>query len=236
MELKCQNLKCSIVHDGSFGSGKYCSRKCANSRNWTSGDKLKKSQAAKSSVVVHEANTNPDKIKKLTKYNPINIKDCPICHKEFNAYNYGYVPKIYCSDKCCRLDSKEAGGYKKFSDGGYRPGSGRGKSGWHKGIWCDSSYELCFLVYCIDHHILIERCKSRYAYVDDAGNQRNYYPDFRVGDDNAIVEIKGYKEQYFDRKIAACDEDIAVYFRDDLNEHFEYVEMMYGKNFTTLYE
>ena len=28
--MKCQ--KCNLDHDGSFGSGKYCSRKCANSR------------------------------------------------------------------------------------------------------------------------------------------------------------------------------------------------------------
>jgi hypothetical protein len=41
--------------------------------------------------------------------------------------------------------------------GGYVKGSGRGKKGWYKGFFCDSSYELAYLIYCLDHQINIKR-------------------------------------------------------------------------------
>ena len=40
-------IKCNREHPGSFGSGKFCSRKCANSRTFTEDSKLKKSIANK---------------------------------------------------------------------------------------------------------------------------------------------------------------------------------------------
>lgn len=36
-----QCKKCSKSHDGSFGSGQFCSRKCANSRSWSESHKEK---------------------------------------------------------------------------------------------------------------------------------------------------------------------------------------------------
>lgn len=44
--MKCKNIKCDKEHNGSLGSGKYCSRQCSNSRNWTDEDKVKKSFSA----------------------------------------------------------------------------------------------------------------------------------------------------------------------------------------------
>lgn len=43
-------IKCHTDHDGSFGSGKFCSRPCANSRTFTEDSKLKKSIANKGKV------------------------------------------------------------------------------------------------------------------------------------------------------------------------------------------
>jgi hypothetical protein len=43
-------IKCNVDHDGSFGSGKFCSRSCANSRKFTEDSKLKKSIANKGKV------------------------------------------------------------------------------------------------------------------------------------------------------------------------------------------
>jgi hypothetical protein len=56
--MKCVNTKCNKEHDSSYGSGKYCSRKCANSRKWLDADKLKKSVAAKESEKVTNAREN----------------------------------------------------------------------------------------------------------------------------------------------------------------------------------
>ena len=50
--MKCQSVKCEKEHDGKYGSGKYCSRQCANSRSWSEEDKLKKSNSAKNSKKV----------------------------------------------------------------------------------------------------------------------------------------------------------------------------------------
>lgn len=41
--------------------------------------------------------------------------------------------------------------------GGYNPGSGRGKKGWYKGFFCDSSWGLAYIIYCLDHNIDIKR-------------------------------------------------------------------------------
>tara|TARA_R110000868_G_scaffold53191_1_gene167214 strand:- start:188 stop:640 length:453 start_codon:yes stop_codon:yes gene_type:complete len=39
--------KCGIEHSGSYGTGRFCSKKCASSRVWTEADRLKKSEAMK---------------------------------------------------------------------------------------------------------------------------------------------------------------------------------------------
>lgn len=74
--------------------------------------------------------------------------------------------------------------------GGRRIGSGRGKKGWYKGIYCDSSWELAYLVYYLDHGKNIKRCKEHREYIFN--NEKHIYiPDFVT--DEGIIEIKGYK-------------------------------------------
>jgi len=58
---KCS--KCKIKHNK---KGKFCSRKCANSRIWSKKDKIKKSISAKNSNKVKLANLSPIKRKKLS--------------------------------------------------------------------------------------------------------------------------------------------------------------------------
>jgi len=45
--MKCKNIKCNKEHDGTFGSGKFCSRACANSRVKTDETKRKVSESVK---------------------------------------------------------------------------------------------------------------------------------------------------------------------------------------------
>lgn len=40
-------LKCKKEHDGSFASGKYCSKSCANSRVWSNNSKVNRSNIIK---------------------------------------------------------------------------------------------------------------------------------------------------------------------------------------------
>ena len=48
--------------------------------------------------------------------------------------------------------------------GGLRKGSGRGKKGHYKGLYCDSTYELIWTIYCLDHSINFKRCSKSYSY------------------------------------------------------------------------
>lgn len=43
--MKCQNTKCGQKHSGTFGSGKFCSRSCANSREKTETTKRKTAES-----------------------------------------------------------------------------------------------------------------------------------------------------------------------------------------------
>ena len=52
----------------------------------------------------------------------------------------------------------------KLRGGGYRRGSGRGKSGWYKNYWCDSTYELCWLIYQLDNGNIPKRMCKYYEY------------------------------------------------------------------------
>lgn len=62
------------------------------------------------------------------------------------------------------------------------------KHGWYKGIYCDSSWELAFLVYHLEHNLNIKRCTERRKYIFN--NEIHIYtPDFIT--DEGIIEIKG---------------------------------------------
>ena len=116
--------------------------------------------------------------------------------------------------------------------GGYVRGSGRGKKGWYKGFFCDSSYELAYVIFCLEHNIDIQRNTEKRQYSWN-NTIKNYIPDFIVN--NKLVEIKGYKTEQWSAKILA-NPDITVLYQSDLKEVFNYVINKYGKDFIKLYE
>lgn len=121
----------------------------------------------------------------------------------------------------------------KVNGGGYRKGSGRGKKGWYKGIFCDSSYELAFLIYCLEHNIPIKRCTNRYKYFYN--DKYHYYiPDFIINN-NEIVEIKGFMREVDYVKIKSVNEGVTLICGSD-NKYIDYVINKYGYSYTDLYE
>lgn len=202
---KC--IKCNKEHNGDFGSGKYCSRSCANSRTFSEESKKKKSLANK-------GNSSWNKGKKLR-------WETSIClHCGGDIHHSKSTPKKYHAE--CWL---------KVS-GGLRKGSGRGKSGWYKGHWCDSSYELAWVIYQLEHNQPFERNKVRYEY-NWNGKTKEYIPDFIQNEE--IIEIKGYLTEQTKAKLKVVP-NLKVLFRKDLEKEFKYVESKYGKDFTYLYE
>jgi len=85
----------------------------------------------------------------------------------------------------CKDPIKELERRKKISEtsklrgsiGGRRHGSGRGKQGWYKGYWCDSSWELAWVIYSLDHNIKFVRYNGYFEY-EFNGKIHKYYPDF----------------------------------------------------------
>lgn len=123
-----------------------------------------------------------------------------------------------------------------MSVGGCRKGSGRSKSGYYKGIYCGSTYELCWIVYNIDHQIEFERFPGK---LEKDGI--TYYPDFLLSDEKTIVETKGYeKQESVDKKTKVAESfgyNVKILRKEDLQYAFEYVFQKYGtKKYFELYD
>ena len=120
--------------------------------------------------------------------------------------------------------------------GGYREGSGRSKSGYYRGIYCGSTYELCWVIYSLDHGIEFTRFSGKL----DKDNV-TYYPDFLLSDGKTIVETKGYeKEEFVNKKTLVAESfgyTVVVLRKNDLKYAFDYVKEKYNTSvFYDLYD
>ena len=120
--------------------------------------------------------------------------------------------------------------------GGLRKGSGRGKKGWYKGIQCDSTYELVWVIYNIDHCIQFKRNTTIYYEYEYKGKLHKYYPDFLMPD-NSLVEIKGYHTEVVDIKLnSVSDRKINIYYYNDIKYMFDYIKDVYNKDEISIVE
>ena len=195
-----------------WGEKKFCSRKCSNSRSWSKEDRAKRSQAFWTSDKTRKADWE--------------TRTCP-CGTDF-------VVQKRKSKKLCSRECSNKYGNHKGGPGGYRPGSGRAKAGYYKGIYCGSTYELCWTIYNLDHGIGFERFEGVIESED-----LKYIPDFLIG--NRIIEIKGYEDK---AKVQAKKQlaeskgyEVDILYRKDLQYCFRYVKEHYGTDkFWELYD
>ena len=119
---------------------------------------------------------------------------------------------------------------KNCNFGGYVPNSiKKHHHGNYMGIHCDSSWELAFLVYNIEHNIPIKRCNVQRTYINHDGKIRKYFPDFIINE-NIIIEIKGYENE--DAKLKSQQNpDIIVLHKNEMIKYLEYVKNKYGNLF-----
>lgn len=145
-------------------------------------------------------------------YAPREMRVCADCGEPFRVLLS--KKQKYCSKEC---RSKHMGGY--------RIGQGSIVSGYYKGIYCGSSYELAWVIYRLDHSQSVKRFDG---YITDG--QLKYFPDFIDG--NKIIEIKGsYYDKNVENKTALAVSkgyDIDVLYKDNLKEMFEYVKTTYS--------
>lgn len=200
--------KCGNEHDR---TGLFCSRSCANSRERPQELRDRLSLANKG---------KPGHTKtKGREYVPRYVKSCLKCDGSFRTTN---KEKKYCSAECAKLNS-----------GGYREGSGRAKTGYYKGIYCGSTYELVWVVYQLDHNIPFERFDGCLEF-----DGRKYFPDFLQN--GKIVEIKGYEKQdSVDIKSEVARQngfEVIVIRKEELQKEFEWVSSNYTNDYKSLYD
>ena len=225
--------KCGKVMLEKYGSGLFCSRSCANSRERSDelkqrvSDTLKTFAKANGPDYYRRANGSYNAIaheRSLQKYLS-NPSYCKVCN---NVIPYKYRRRKTCSEDCYSEWIK--------TTGGLRRGSGTGKHGWYKGYYCDSSYELAYVIYNLDHNIQFERNKKYYTYLDINSKVHKYYPDFI--ENNILVEIKGYWTENVQRKIDAVDDlPIKLLMKKDIQYMIDYVKLTYNcTDITILYD
>jgi hypothetical protein len=117
--------------------------------------------------------------------------------------------------------------------GGYRKGSGRGKNGRYKGYWCDSSWELAYIIYNLDNNIKFERNKKKFPYKYN-NMQHWYYPDFKEND--YFVEVKGWITEQTKEKIKQFPYKLKVLYKNEMKDIIDYVVNKYGINYIRLYD
>ena len=76
----------------------------------------------------------------------------------------------------------------------------------------DSSYELVFYIYAIEHGLSIVREPFRLEYTTDDCMKRYYYPDFIC--DGVLIEIKGEHLLDENKKLKKCYKDQDQYILD----------------------
>jgi hypothetical protein len=204
--------KCQKLHDK---PGAHCSRSCANKRPQTAETRRKQSEWAKANL------------RGCATWGKIRDKRlCVRCGAHFEVQPHS--TKKFCSHYCSQK------GKNKENTGGYRPGSGRAKPGYYKGIYCGSTWELAWVIYQLDHNISFKRFEGALEY-----DGIKYVPDFLQN--GKIIEIKGYESpQSVDRKNKVAlmhGYEVIVKRRDDLREEFRWMKEHYlSENWHTLYD
>jgi len=165
---------------------------------------------------------------------PVTPNKCIECSKEFLPTSKNRKKKT-CSYNCL-IQHRLKNMPKPKNPGGYRLGSGRSKHGYYKGIYCGSTYELCWVIYSLDNGIKFRRFPSFLQ----RGNLK-YYPDFLLEDNKTIVETKGYESvESVDKKTKLAESfgyKVNVLRKKDLEPIFEYVTKKYNtKKYYTLYD
>lgn len=163
----------------------------------------------------------------LTKDTDARVAKISLSLKSLNRNGRGSTPEIEAERKAKLSEIAKSRNF-----GGYQPGSGHGRKGRYKGIWCDSTWELAYVIFNIDHAIPFERNFDAFEY-EYKGTIHKYIPDFKQGD--SYIEIKGYERPIDKIKYTAVS-NLQVLYEEDMTEYLEYVKNTYGGDFARMYD
>ena len=234
----------------SFGCGRKAIKKFKNGRYCCESNQSK-CPAIRKRIIENHADSKeiyrnlPQEIKErmkwckgLTKETDIRVKNIALKRKEYYK-NPNIHGSFYGRKHTEETKRKISIGTSKAYNYEANRKSGRGRGGYYKGFWCDSTYELAFIIYCLDHNIKIER-NTEYFLYEYKGKQRRYYPDFII--DGILYEIKGFSNGQLPFKIKSvleANKNYKILFPKDLKYVFDYIKKEYnkdvGKNISDLY-
>ena len=202
--MKCE--KCGKEHNGLYASGRFCSQYCSRSfSTFNTRKEINKKVSIKLS--------QPEKYVYCSSCGIRITRNHKMCIKCSNK-DYTHKLKISIANK--------------GKTGGYRPHSGRSISGYYKGIYCGSTYELVWVIYRIDHMLIVKRFNG---YIQN--DKIKYFPDF-VDEHGTIIEIKGRFTPEVDEKTQLAitlGYNIKVLYLKDLEKEFNWVKINYNYKF-----
>lgn len=220
---KCKSCNCAIDYDKKDNN--FCSRNCSTRFNNKNREYKYSENGIKALRDVGFKNkSNLDKRRVAKKF--LNI--CIICNKEFETISKSKNNKtcsVVCRGKRRALLNKKMI-IKTF-----------GKCGYHKEIYCASSWELAFLIYNLDLGKEIKRCELTFKY-EIEGEEHLYFPDFIM--DGIIYEVKGRELDDVALKTQAVIDagyKIELIRRKEINPIIKSIKEKYGiKDITQLYD
>ena len=228
-----------LTHEGL--DCQFCGRTCKNRNSLCNHERLCKENPDRQ---VLESNTTP-KIgfnnkgrkawnKGLTKETDSRILTCSLHMKELIQQN-GHIGPFGlkgCENVSCRKEVKEKLSLTMAQKYAYP--RGWAKRGWYKDIWCDSSWELAYVLYATDHNIKFIRNKEYFEYMwEDC--KHHYTPDFYLPETDTYVEIKGYYDAKAQAKKEQFTKNLVIYQYPEMKYILDYVINTYGQDFTSLY-
>lgn len=110
----------------------------------------------------------------------------------------------------------------------------RAIQGVYKGYWCDSTWELAYVVYNLDNRIKFARNSQGFPYTWYR-KVRHYYPDF-ILQDGTYVEIKGVMDGKDRRKMDWFPHPVRVLGPAEMKPYLDYAIVKYGTDFHKLFE
>jgi hypothetical protein len=188
----------------------FCSTACANSGRIVSADVKQKSLEKR-------------KEKRDIAFPP---KTCPVCSKIF-LYKKATACSIKCSAILKQDPIKKAEIGAKISKaikgktGGWRNFGGSGLKGYYEGFLYQSSWELAWIVFHLDHKIPFRRCTEFFEY-EYKGKKSKYYPDFYLENEQIYVEVKGYMCEKTEAKIKSVSSPIIVLMENEMKQFLSY--------------
>lgn len=220
---KC--VKCGTPLSYEQRRGKACSSKCAAQNSYSEERKQKQGKEIKRRIAEGTwKRPTPPQIPVGTFIKPRTARKCLHCEKEMSLSPSGLHRK-YCSVECASHNP---------ALGGYREGAGAPLSGWYKGVYCNSSWELAWVIYQLDHGIQFSRNTEGFPYTFN-GKARLYYPDFKMGD-GSYSEMKGRGSDQWEAKKAQFPHKLHVLFAKEMKPIFAYVIGRYGSDYIRLYD